>query len=294
MKVNIEPGRYIVAVSGGVDSVTLLDLLAQQDGLELIVAHFNHGIRADADKDAQLVAKLSKTYELPVEVGYGYLRANASEESARKARYEFLENIQKKYNADRIVTAHHQDDLIETALINLIRGTGYRGLNSIQSNKSIFRPLIKFSKNEILNYAKKNNLVWRDDASNKDDRYLRNYIRNNILANLDDNQRDEFISNIDKVAKTDNTIRYEIAKLPQLQDEENYINRAYFTQLPIDVGREVLAHMLREREVRDFDRKTIDRLNIAIRTAKAGTRQPVKTGLNLIIGPEKANFSLSV
>src|SRR5438270_2251525 len=118
MKVNVPPGRYVLAVSGGVDSMVLLDLLAKLPGLELVVAHFNHGIRPESVNDEELVANRAKRLNLPLELGYASLGQGASEATARQARYQFLEAVQKKYKAKAIITAHHQDDWIETAVIN--------------------------------------------------------------------------------------------------------------------------------------------------------------------------------
>src|SRR5260221_102633 len=128
MELNVNPGKYIVAVSGGVDSMALLDMLVVLPGLELVVAHFERGIRADSDQDRQLVAATAARYGLPFVFMRGNLGAGVSEAAARTARYAFLGRVRGAHNAGAIITAHHQDDVIETALINLVRGTGSRGL----------------------------------------------------------------------------------------------------------------------------------------------------------------------
>ncbi|HEX6258362.1 MAG TPA: tRNA lysidine(34) synthetase TilS, partial [Candidatus Saccharimonadales bacterium] len=130
-KTHLASGTYVVAVSGGVDSIVLLDMLAGQAGLELIVAHFDHGIRQDSTEDAEFVRAAAQRYSLPFELGQATLGPGASEEAARTARYSFLRSIAKKYQA-RIVTAHHADDVIETIAINVARGTGWRGLVSLR------------------------------------------------------------------------------------------------------------------------------------------------------------------
>jgi tRNA(Ile)-lysidine synthase len=141
MEIVVPKGRYVVAVSGGVDSVVLLDLLTKTNN-QLTVAHFNHGIRQDSAKEEALVKQLAKRYGLEIKIGNGKLGLEASEETARKARYDFLESVRQKHQADAIITAHHQDDLIETALINLLRGTGPHGLIAIAKNPNILRPLL--------------------------------------------------------------------------------------------------------------------------------------------------------
>ena len=134
--------RYVVAVSGGVDSVVLLHQMVQDGGSELVVAHFDHGIREDSDLDAQFVRELAQSYRLPCEVRREELGSGASEELARNRRYAFLREVAKKHRAT-IVTAHHMNDIPETIAINLTRGTGWRGLAVLGSD--VHRPLLHMS-----------------------------------------------------------------------------------------------------------------------------------------------------
>ncbi len=177
MKVNLLSGCYVVAVSGGVDSVVLLDLLAKQEGLQLIVAHFDHGVRDDSHLDAQLVEKLAAKYNLPFEVRREELGKKVSEDMARTRRYLFLNEVVNKYNA-KLITAHHADDVIETIAINLSRGTGWRGLACLDSH--IIRPMTDYYKSEIRQYASDNNLKWHEDSTNASDAYLRNRFRHQM------------------------------------------------------------------------------------------------------------------
>lgn len=187
--------KYIVAVSGGVDSVALLDMLVNNNlsisyllgpKPQLIVAHFDHGIRPDSHIDSNFVANLAKKYGLLFESKREELGPDASEEKARDRRYLFLKDIAKKYDA-KLVTAHHADDVIETVAINLIRGTGWRGLAVLDSD--VLRPLTDMSKSEIINYAHKNNLKWREDSTNTSDTYLRNRVRRKAGKIEDDVKR---------------------------------------------------------------------------------------------------------
>ena len=107
MNVEIRPGTYVVAVSGGVDSMVLLDVLAQVPGLQLVIAHFEHGVREDSDEDLQLVESAAKHYDLPFIYERGNLGPTASEAVARAARYAFLRRVREQHAADAIVTAHH-------------------------------------------------------------------------------------------------------------------------------------------------------------------------------------------
>src|SRR6185369_2891937 len=122
MQLKVRPGKYVVAVSGGVDSMVLLELLRQKPKLELIVAHFDHGIRPESGEDRKLVQRIAKHYELPFVYVEGHLGASASEALAREARYAFLRKVQAEQGAEAIITAHHQDDMLETAIMDLMRG----------------------------------------------------------------------------------------------------------------------------------------------------------------------------
>jgi tRNA(Ile)-lysidine synthase len=293
MEIKVPRGIYVVAVSGGVDSVTLLDLLSREAGIKLIIAHFNHGIREEASKDEKLVRELAKKYDWPVEIGQGNLGPSASEEAARKARYEFLEDVREKHAAAKIITAHHQDDLIETAIINLLRGTGRRGLTAIVDNPNVLRPLLSFSKKEILAYAKSSKLNWHEDSTNQDPKYLRNYVRQSLLPNLNSAQRQKLLGDLDKLSKTNKELD---ASLDQLSDKIKVggnIIRAEFINLPTEVSNELMAFWLKEQGVKDYDRKLVNQLGMALKTARPGTRHNVKQNLWLTVELHSARFSLS-
>lgn len=167
--------KYVVAVSGGVDSMVLLDMMAKKMPPEgVVVAHFDHGMRPDSRDDALFVADAAARYGLDFEMRREELGAKTSEEVARARRYEFLWGVAKKHHAT-LVTAHHLDDLVETVAINLTRGTGWRGLAPFSHD--IFRPLIALEKQELIAYARDNNLTWHEDSTNQTDAYLRNRIR---------------------------------------------------------------------------------------------------------------------
>src|SRR5205809_1055444 len=121
-----EPGVALVAVSGGADSVALLDLLhtlTPELGLSLVVAHVDHGIRSDSGTVARAVGELAERYELPFEVGELTLGPDATETVARRARYAWLGEVQRRHGARYLVTAHHRDDQVETILLRLLQGS---------------------------------------------------------------------------------------------------------------------------------------------------------------------------
>lgn len=246
--------NYIVAVSGGVDSVVLLDMLVNNKLPELaikkeqiIVAHFDHGIRPDSAKDSEFVRGVAEKYGLSFELGQANLGINASEEEARNARYNFLRSLRKKYNGS-IVIAHHQDDLIETMVLNLVRGTNWRGLISLRSNYDILRPLLNLSKNQLLNYAKENNLTWREDSTNQDQKYLRNYIRRSLIptAVLKDPEFNNKLLKIQKnILSLEKQIATELQNLNLVKNGQQYkVSRYNLIMWPEIVALEVIYYLL--------------------------------------------------
>jgi len=291
--------------------MTLLDLLVKQaesskpkaqssgsgltaNGLRLIVAHFNHGIRDDSHEDEQLVAQAARQYGLQFEVGHGHLGPRTGEDKARQARYGFLREVKDKYQAEAIITAHHQDDLLETVVINLLRGTGARGLHPLRVRVDLIRPLLDVSRKQIIDYAKKHHIKWREDPTNQDLTLLRNYIRHQLLLKLNTQERQQLLQNIDKIAKIDDQTHVLIAKLSQNIVKDQEINRQRFIQLPIEVGDELILHWLRQQKAPDPDRPTIRRLNLALRTAGVGTKHSVRKGLWLEIDQQRGHFTTGV
>lgn len=182
--VNLKSGLYVVAVSGGVDSMVLLDLLRRRPKLKLVVAHVDHGLRDDSELDTRLVAQYCASHN--IRLVYKRLNlASKSELSARQARYNFLQQCRKEFKAIAILTAHHRDDLIETAILNIMRGTGWRGLAPFTLATDVVRPLLSYTKTELIAYARKNLVPWREDLTNTDEDYLRNRIRHSLIPMLD-------------------------------------------------------------------------------------------------------------
>jgi tRNA(Ile)-lysidine synthase len=290
MDVKLPNGRYVLAVSGGVDSMVLLDLLSKLPGLELVVAHFDHGIRPDSNADEKFVRQAAAKYGLSYESAKGRLGAGASEAAARAARYKFLSDTASKYQSKAIITAHHQDDLIETVLINLLRGTGRRGLFSIKDNPDIIRPLLGSSKKEITDYAKQHQVKWREDSTNQNQDYLRNYIRHNIINKLTDDQRRKILENADKVAKIDGLIQRELDGIESELFKQDRLDRSRFALLPAEIGNELLLRRFKSLGITDIDHKTIDRINTSIRTSRHNQVHPVKNGVTVKLTTDTASF----
>jgi len=270
MEAYVKPGKYVVAVSGGVDSMALFDMLVRLPELDLVVAHFEHGIRADSDQDRQLVAETARRHGLPFVFARGNLGSGTSEARAREARYAFLRQTREEHGAEAIITAHHQDDMLETALINLVRGTGPRGLSSLQSTTELIRPLLNTSKQQILDYARTHKLTWHEDSTNTDEKYLRNYLRLHIMPRMSDDVRQQLLQYI--VASKDLEEEMTSILMPKLQG--NVLDRKWFTQLPHDVSRVAVTFWLRNQGT-SFTRKTIHRLVIFMKIANPGSRTDV-------------------
>jgi len=278
MNIAVKPGKYVVAVSGGVDSMVLLDLLACQPDLDLVVAHFEHGIREDSDLDQQLVAEAAKQYNFPYIYERGQLGAGTSEAQARTARYAFLRRVKEHTKAAAIITAHHQDDVIETAIINVLRGTGRKGLSALGSNEGIVRPLLQVRKRDLLAYAGQHNLMWHEDSTNNSDTYLRNYIRHHLIGDLGEQGRALLLEYIERAAHANPLIDSLLLHEINAHQTSAGLARAWFIMQPYDVSCEIMAAWLRCKGVRNFDRKTIERLVIAAKVDKPGNVRDVNAG----------------
>ncbi len=260
----------MVAVSGGVDSMVLLDLLRQKPKLELVVAHFDHGIRPDSAADRKLVQRIAKAYGLPFVHAQGNLGPKAGEALAREARYAFLRSVQAEQGAEAIITAHHQDDMLETAIMNLLRGTGRLGLSSLKSRKDLVRPLLDWTKKDIRTYAEEHDLVWAEDSTNSDERYLRNYIRHNILSRFTATGRESLLQHMKQAGKINDEIDKLLDKDLEEQPAKDELSRGWYLQLPYAVATEMMAAWLRRNGVAQFDRHMIERLVVAAKTAAPG------------------------
>ncbi|KXB46133.1 tRNA(Ile)-lysidine synthetase [Tissierellia bacterium KA00581] len=184
----------LLAVSGGEDSVTMLDLFSKYKDmfdLNLFVCHFNHSLRKEADFDENFVKNLSIKYNLKffskkedVEK-FSYENKFSTEEGARILRYKFFYEVIESENIDFLATAHNKDDLAETVIMRILRGTGINGLIGITKKRNnIIRPLLDFSKAQIKNYVLENNLKFVQDNTNFLDVYKRNNIRLNLIPKL--------------------------------------------------------------------------------------------------------------
>ena len=188
-----ESDRLILALSGGMDSMVLADLLLKMK-VDFVVAHCNFHLRGEeSDGDEQFVRKFAEKYGIQCFVKHFDTEQYAAEQSvsiemaARDLRYAWFEELRQQLGYDKIAVAHHADDQAETFFMNLLRGAGLRGLKGMQpQNGVIIRPLLWASREQIHQYALENNITWREDHTNAETIYLRNKIRNQLLPVFDE------------------------------------------------------------------------------------------------------------
>lgn len=244
--------KILIAISGGIDSVVLTHLCYQAN-LDFALAHANFNLRGkESDADEDFVLQLAEKLEKEVFIQSFETQKFAKNQklsiqmAARELRYNWFQELSKQLQFNYILTAHHADDNLETFLINLSRGTGLDGLTGIpEINKNIVRPLLKFSRSEIENFAKSIKLTWREDASNANTNYIRNKWRHEVipvlkamnpelLENLQKTQNHlqesksivkDAVSNLaDQVILIEgDIIKFDIAKLQKLNHTKAYL-----------------------------------------------------------------------
>lgn len=209
----IENGdKIVVGVSGGPDSITLLNMLLEikQEQIidfDMVVCHINHMIREEAAEDEEYVSNFCKKYNIEffakrIEIEkISKEEKIGTEEAGRKARYEFFNEILEKTSSNKIATAHTANDNAETVLMNIIRGSGTSGLKGIDAKRdNLIRPLIECKRDEIEEYCKKNNLNPRIDRTNFENIYTRNKIRNLLIPYIKENFNPNIIETINRLS----------------------------------------------------------------------------------------------
>jgi len=189
----LEQSNVLIACSGGLDSTVLAHLFHKLE-FDFCLAHCNFNLRGkESDKDETFVKNLGSFLNCPVyatnfnTIEYAKKNGLSTQMAARDLRYAWFAKITEKHQLDYILTAHHKDDVLETLLINLTRGTGLDGLTGIpEINGNIIRPLLNFTREEIQSYAEKHEIPWREDESNSGTKYFRNKIRHLVVPVLKD------------------------------------------------------------------------------------------------------------
>jgi tRNA(Ile)-lysidine synthetase, N-terminal domain/tRNA(Ile)-lysidine synthetase, C-terminal domain len=276
---NLKGEDYVVVgVSGGVDSMVLLSLLKNKTKNKIICAHVHHNLRKESDEEVEFVRDYCKNNNIIFEYTKLEYENKFSEDIAREKRYSFFEEILKKYNAKILLTAHHGDDLVETILMRMVRGStikGYSGIELISTRKEykIIRPLLFVTKDDIYDYATENNVPYKEDYTNEKDDYTRNRYRKYILPFLKEENANvhlKFIvySNelLDCHYFIDNIINNEYHKVVK----DNSINLGLFSTLEDFVKKSVLKKYLFNIFDNEIDKINSNHLTILLEFIENG------------------------
>ena len=244
----------VCAISGGVDSMCLLDIVKRYN-VNIVCAHVNHNLREESFEEYEFVKKYCEDNNIVFEgIVLDKITEGNLESEFRKRRYSFFENIINKYNAKYLLTAHHGDDLMETILMRIVRGSsinGYSGFEkvSIRDSYSILRPLIYLTKDELYKYAYDNNIEYREDKTNESDKYTRNRYRKYILPKLkeeDKNVHKKFIKFSEELNDSHNFINNKINELLDKYYIDNKLNIKYIKEMDKFIIKKIIFNVLKD------------------------------------------------
>lgn len=242
----------VIGVSAGPDSMCLLDLL-QKKTTKIVVCHINHNVRKESIEEEEYITKYCQDKNIILEkTTINNYQENNFENEARKKRYMFYEEILKKYNSKTLLLAHHGDDLIETILMKISRGSnleGYAGIKEISNvkNYQIIRPLLKYTKEDIINYNKSNNIKYYNDSSNQSTNYTRNRYRLNILPFLkkeDKNIHKKYLKYSKTLIEYDDYIKREVKRNINNVYKDNIINIDNLNKLDTFLIKNILYNIM--------------------------------------------------
>lgn len=262
----IENGdKIVIGVSGGPDSICLLHILyslKQELGIEIYVAHINHMIRAAADTETEYVKEFCE--KLKIEcfakkmdiINLAKKEKKGTEETGRKVRYEFFNEVLEKTGANKIATAHNCNDKIETVVLNILRGSGLSGLKGIEPNRDnkYIRPLIETEREKIEKYCKENNLNPKYDESNNENIYSRNKVRNEIIPYIKKEFNQNILKTINRlseVATEEDEFLKKITKeqyqqISEKQENNIILNLKKFNNLDLVIKRRIILYTINE------------------------------------------------
>ncbi len=283
--------RVLVGVSGGIDSMTLLDLFARSDW-PVAVAHCNFGLRGgESDGDQRLVEQRCRQLGIPCHTARFDTRAEAlahgesTQIAARRLRYAFFEELCRSGGYTRVAIAHHGDDSVETFLINLLRGTGLRGLTGIPAVRGrIIRPLLFASREEILTYAAERGVASRNDSTNQQTHYLRNYLRHEVIPRLNTGGASflqTMTENLERLAETQRFVDRQVETFRQSALKDGVLDPAL---LPAEDRPLLLFELLHPC---GFSPEVVDDLVRALDTEQATGKQFVAPACRAVIDRQR-------
>lgn len=246
----LKPGSYLVAVSGGSDSMALLDMM-RQEASELIVAHVNYKKRSSADRDEQIVQAYCQQYKLPFKVLYPIYQHGNFQAWAREVRYDFFRQLIKEYQLQGVVVAHHQDDVLETYLMQkqAQRIPLYWGIKAetVIDGLTIYRPLLEWTKKQLLNYCRQHNLNYGYDETNDSNQYQRNRIRHQQINKLTDTEKAQLLQ---EIKQANDELEKQQCKIKRvLQTLGNHIDINDYQKIEKAIRKEVLRQWLMRQKV---------------------------------------------
>lgn len=265
---NLDKNRPVVlALSGGVDSMVLFDLLKKAN-FNVVIAHVNHHKRTESDIEEQYIRQLALDNNSIIEVFDYYHEKDNFQSEAHHSRYKFFKDVCVKYNASVIITAHHYIDNLETILMNIIRGSniyGYAGIKDIAyyDNIPVIRPLISVSKDALYQYAKDNNVKFFEDSSNASDDYLRNRIRHHVVPLLQQENPNLAASITNYSTQLHEAFSYIRGKsIKFLEENGNKIALSSFIKLALIEKKDIINYICDSKGVLSSDNKINDILDL--------------------------------
>ena len=250
------PKSLLVGVSGGVDSVALLHALVAT-GRKPVVLHFDHGWRAESGADAEWVRELARELRLKfVEARMRVSKRGPREADARSARYAFFAKVARRLGIRDLVLAHHADDQVETFLLQLMRGSGAagRGMDALSERDglALHRPWLSVWKKEILVYARRHKLKWREDASNADTHHKRNRLRRKVLPYLRKQFGKQVVENLFRAAEIARAESEWLDALCAKTASDLELSVKGLRPMPLAQQRRTILRWLQNREVKDI------------------------------------------
>ncbi len=303
-KIDIKNKSFLCAVSGGVDSMVLNDLL-NKNKFNFSVASCNYKVRKESDQEIEMIRSIckknntkfySKTIKSPTKN-----KGKSFQMIARERRYKWFNELMSDNNYDYLLTAHHSDDNVETILLNLTRTTGLRGFIGIPESKNkILRPLISFGKDEILSYAKNNRLDWSEDSSNLSEIYFRNKIRRNvipILKEINPSLNNSISSSLKRLRLVDKLLEINLSDFERdfvsYEDEFIVIDNSFFNN---SSQKMILFYEFLNKYGFSFSQieKFIPLLKETNKKLISATHELISDRNTLIIKPYNYNFKLNI